>query len=58
MTRRQPLSRPGEDPQAPASVYATTQTTTNARPEKACTPPLQRSRLERVQGCGDISFTI
>jgi hypothetical protein len=23
MKRRQPLSRPGEDPQAPSSVYAT-----------------------------------
>jgi hypothetical protein len=51
MRGRQLSAKPGEDPQAPLPLGHHADDA-NTRPERACTPPLKRSRLYRVQGCG------
>jgi hypothetical protein len=59
MTLRQPSAKPGEDPQTPSAVHATHSDDDERAPREGLhTAPLQRSRWERVQGYGDISFTI
>ena len=58
MILRQLSAKPAEDPEAPFSVCATTRTTTNARPEKACTPPLTAVAFVAGQGCGHLIYDL
>jgi hypothetical protein len=58
MKRRQPLSRPGEHPQAPSSFYATHSDDDERAPTECLHPALYSFAFVAGDGCGDISFTI
>ena len=52
MTPRQLSAKPGEDSQAPSSVYATHSDDDNARPEKAARRPFTAFGFGAGHGCG------